>query len=197
MNPKANSSGMLRGSLAVSTLLLVLFLSVPPLQAQVDTGSILGTVTDASGAAISGAKVTLTNQGTGAALSTTTGADGVYKFTPLKIGSYKVTASFQGFQTTTQTNIEVNVGTDVVINFNLKPGSVTQTVEVVAAVPVLQTQNASVGQVVDSRSVNDLPLNGRNFTFLAQLSAGVNTPQADTRGNAANGGQLCQEREVP
>ena len=70
MNPKANSSGMLRGSLAVSTLLLVLFLSVPPLQAQVDTGSILGTVTDASGAAISGAKVTLTNQGTGAAPGT-------------------------------------------------------------------------------------------------------------------------------
>src|SRR5437868_1810210 len=187
MNPKANSSGVLRASLAVSALLLVLCLSVPPLQAQVDTGSILGTITDASGAAISGAKVTLTNEGTGAALSTTTGADGVYKFTPLKVGSYKVTASYQGFQTTTQTNIEVNVGTDVVINFNLKPGAVTQTVEVVAAVPVLQTQNASVGQVVDSRSVNDLPLNGRNFTFLAQLSAGVNTPHADTRGNAANG----------
>src|SRR6184192_3355801 len=187
MNPKANSSGVLRASLAVSALLLVLCLSVPPLQAQVDTGSILGTITDASGAAISGAKVTLTNEGTGAALSTTTGADGVYKFTPLKVGSYKVTASYQGFQTTTQTNIEVNVGTDVVINFNLKPGAVTQTVEVVAAVPVLQTQNASVGQVIDSRSVNDLPLNGRNFTFLAQLSAGVNTPQADTRGNAANG----------
>jgi hypothetical protein len=187
MNPKVNSSGMLRASLVVSALLLVLLLSVPPLQAQVDTGSILGTVTDASGAAISGAKVTLTNQGTGAALSTTTGADGAYKFTPLKVGSYKVTASFQGFETVTQTNITVDVGADVVINFNLKPGSVTQSVEVVSAVPVLQTQNASVGQVVDSRSVNDLPLNGRNFTFLAQLSAGVNTPQADTRGNAATG----------
>src|SRR5213082_3600901 len=187
MNPKANSSGVLRASLAVSALLLVLCLSLPPLQAQVDTGSILGTITDASGAAISGAKVTLTNEGTGAALSTTTGADGVYKFTPLKVGSYRVTATYQGFQTTTQTNIEVNVGTDVVINFNLKPGAVTQSVEVVAAVPVLQTQNASVGQVVDSKSVNELPLNGRNFTFLAQLVAGVNTPQADTRGNASTG----------
>src|SRR5213594_2840119 len=187
MNRKAISSGFLRASLTMTVVLLLLFLSASPVRAQVDTGTILGTVTDASGAPISGAKVTLTNEGTGAALSTTTGADGVYKFTPLKIGSYKVTASYQGFQTTTQTNIEVNVGTDVVINFNLKPGSVTQTVEVVAAVPVLQTQNASVGQVVDSRSVNDLPLNGRNFTFLAQLSAGVNTPQADTRGNAANG----------
>jgi hypothetical protein len=178
---------MLRASLAVSAFLLVLFLSAPPLKAQVDTGSILGTITDASGAAISGAKVTLTNEGTGAALTFTTGGDGVYKFTPLKIGSYKVTASFQGFRTTTQTNIVVNVGTDVVINFSLNPGAVTQTVEVVATVPVLQTQNAAMGQVVDSKSVNDLPLNGRNFTFLAQLSAGVNTPQADTRGNAATG----------
>ena len=187
MNRKAISSGFLRASLTMSTVLLLLFLCAPPLHAQVDTGTILGTVTDASGAAIGGAKVTLTNEGTSAALSTTTAPDGSYKFTPVKIGSYKLTTSFQGFQTITQTNVVVNVGTDVVINFNLKPGAVTQTVEVVAAVPVLQTQNASVGQVVDSRSVNDLPLNGRNFTFLAQLSAGVNTPQADTRGNAANG----------
>ena len=187
MNRNAISSGFLRASLTMSTVLLLLFLCAPPLHAQVDTGTILGTVTDASGAAISGAKVTLTNEGTSAALSTTTAPDGSYKFTPVKIGSYKLTTSFQGFQTITQTNVVVNVGTDVVINFNLKPGAVTQTVEVVAAVPVLQTQNASVGQVVDSRSVNDLPLNGRNFTFLAQLSAGVNTPQADTRGNAANG----------
>ena len=187
MNRKAISSGFLRASLTMSTVLLLLFLCAPPLHAQVDTGTILGTVTDASGAAINGAKVTLTNEGTSAALSTTTAPDGSYKFTPVKIGSYKLTTSFQGFQTITQTNVVVNVGTDVVINFNLKPGAVTQTVEVVAAVPVLQTQNASVGQVVDSRSVNDLPLNGRNFTFLAQLSAGVNTPQADTRGNAANG----------
>jgi hypothetical protein len=165
----------------------VLFLGVTPLPAQVDTGSILGTVADASGAPINGAKVTLTNEGTSAALSTTTGPDGSYKFTPVRIGSYKLTASFQGFQTTTQTNIVVNVGADVVVNFALKPGAVTQTVEVVATVPVLQTQNAAVGQVVDSRSVNELPLNGRNFTFLAQLVAGVNTPQADTRGNAATG----------
>src|SRR5256714_9190903 len=187
MNRKAISSGFLRASLTMSTVLLLLFLCAPPLHAQVDTGTILGTVTDASGAAISGAKVTLTNEGTSAALSTTTAPDGSYKFTPVKIGSYKLTTSFQGFQTITQTNVVVNVGADVVVNFALNPGSVTQTVEVSAAPPVLETQSGSVGQVVDSKSVNDLPLNGRNFTFLAQLAAGVNTPQADTRGNAANG----------
>jgi len=187
MNRKTISSGFLRASLTATAVLLLLFLSAPPLHAQVDTGTILGTVTDTSGAAINGAKVTLTNEGTSAALSTGTGPDGSYKFTPVKIGTYKLTASLQGFQTMTQTNIPVNVGADVVINFALKPGSVTEIVEVSAAPPVLETQSGSVGQVVDSRSVNDLPLNGRNFTFLAQLAAGVNTPQADTRGNAASG----------
>ena len=187
MNRKAISTGILRASLSVGAFLLLLFLSAQPLEAQVDTGTILGTTSDASGAPINGAKVTLTNEGTGAALSTTTGADGIYKFTPIRIGMYKVTASFQGFQSVIQTHIEVKVGEDVVINFGLKPGAVTETVEVVASIPVLQTQNATVGQVVDSRNVTALPLNGRNFTFLAQLSAGVNTPQADTRGNAATG----------
>ena len=75
----------------------------------------------------------------------------------------------------------------MVVNFSLKPGQVNQTVEVTSTLPVFQTEEGSVGQVMDSRSVNDLPLNGRNFTFLAQLTAGVNSPQADTRGNAASG----------
>ena len=76
---------------------------------------------------------------------------------------------------------------NVRVNIQLKPGAESQTVEVTTAPPELQTEDASVGQVVNERSVNNLPLNGRNFTFLAQLAAGVNTPQADTRGNAANG----------
>src|SRR5207249_2460754 len=98
MNRKAISYGFLRASLTMTVVLLLLFLSASPVRAQVDTGTILGTVTDASGAAINGAKVTLTNEGTSAALSTTTAPDGSYKFTPVKIGSYKLTTSFQGFQ---------------------------------------------------------------------------------------------------
>jgi hypothetical protein len=155
--------------------------------AQVDTGSISGKVADTSGAVVSGAKVTLTNEGTGASLSTVTNADGFYTFNPVRIGNYKLDASSQGFQRVSQTGVTVNVTTNVVINFTLKPGNVAETVEVTAAAPVLQTQDASVGQVINSRNVNDLPLNGRNFTFLAQLVAGVNSPQADTRGNAASG----------
>jgi hypothetical protein len=157
------------------------------LHAQVDTGSITGTVTDASGAVVSGAKVTLTNEGTGASLTATTSSDGVYKFSPVRVGRYKLQTTSQGFQTTTQSGVKVDIGSNVALNFSLKPGSQTETIEVTSAAPVLQTQDASVGQVVDERSVNDLPLNGRNFTFLAQLVQGVNSPQSDTRGNAASG----------
>jgi Carboxypeptidase regulatory-like domain/TonB dependent receptor len=176
-----------RAALGMTAAFVLILLCGTPLRAQVDAGAILGTVTDASGSAVHGATVMLTNEGTSAALSTTTGNDGAYKFTPVKIGSYKLTVTLQGFETIVRPHVPVNVGENVVADFALKPGNVTTTVEVTAATPVLETQDASVGQVVDSRSVNNLPLNGRNFTFLAQLSAGVSTPQADTRGNAASG----------
>jgi hypothetical protein len=176
-----------RASLTFAVAAFMLFLTSLPLHAQVDSGAILGNVTDTSGAPVRGAQVTVTNEGTNATLSGTSGNDGEYKFTPLPIGQYTVTVTFQGFSTVTTKHITVNVGADVVANFSLKPGAVNETIEVASTVPVLETQDASVGQVVDGRSVNNLPLNGRNFTFLAQLAAGVNTPQADTRGNAASG----------
>jgi hypothetical protein len=162
-------------------------LSVLQLQAQVDTGSITGTVTDPSGAVVSGAKVTLTNEGTAASLTTTTGSDGLYRFSPVRIGNYKLEVSVQGFKTATELHVVVNVSSNVTRNFQLQTGAVSETVEVTSTAPLLQSQDASVGQVVDQKNVNDLPLNGRNFTFLAQLAAGVNSPQADTRGNAASG----------
>ncbi|HLK04452.1 MAG TPA: TonB-dependent receptor [Candidatus Acidoferrum sp.] len=174
------------GRLLLGCLVLLLAGATSTL-AQIDTGSILGTVSDSSGARINGATITLTNEGTNASLSTNSAEDGGYKFTPVRIGSYKLTVTMQGFQTATAHGLVVNVGQSVVADFSMKPGAVTETIEVTTSAPVLQSQDASVGQVVDSKSVNDLPLNGRNFTFLAQLAAGVNTPQADTRGNAATG----------
>ena len=166
---------------------LVLLFAASPLFAQVDAGAVLGTVTDQSGGVINGAKVVLTNEGTGAIATFTTSSDGGYKFSPVRIGSYKIDVTFQGFQAVTTKGVAVDVGAQVVQNFTLRPGNVSQTIEVSAAAPLLESQDASVGQVVDSKDVNNLPLNGRNFTFLAQLSAGVNTPQSDTRGNAASG----------
>jgi len=172
---------------AVLAMLMVAVWSGPNLHAQIDTGEILGTISDETGAVVPGAKVTLTNEGTNLSITTTTGADGSYTFTPIKVATYSVTVEAQGFQKTTQTHITVDINQQVVVNLSLKPGSVSQVVEVTGAPPLLQTQTAAVGQVVGSREVNDLPLNGRNFTFLAQVVVGVNTPQADTRGNAATG----------
>jgi len=185
MEPLARFSRRL--TFGTGLVVLLLLLGVTPLYGQVDTGAVLGTITDQSGAVVSGATVTLTNEGTKAALSMTSGSDGGYKFTPVKIGSYTVSATSKGFQTTETRHVVVDIGAQVVVDLALRPGTVSETVEVTAAAPLMQSQDASVGQVVDEKSVLSLPLNGRNFTFLAQLSAGVNTPQADTRGNAASG----------
>jgi hypothetical protein len=166
-----------------------LFLLAQPqhLFGQVDAGAIDGVVQDSSGAAVPNAHVTLLNTDQGIALETTTGVAGEYVFSPVRIGHYTVTVTAPGFSTTTQQNLTVAVGQHLNVNVKLSLGSASQTVQVTAAPPQLQTDEASVGQVINQHAVNSLPLNGRNFTFLAQLAAGVNTPQADTRGNAASG----------
>ena len=166
-----------------------LFLLVQPqhLIGQVDEGAINGVVQDSSGAAVPNAHVTLLNTDQGITLETATSAAGEYVFSPVRIGHYTVTVTAPGFSTTTQQNITVTVGQHVLANVKLSLGAASQTVQVTTAPPQLQTDEASVGQVINQHSVNSLPLNGRNFTFLAQLAAGVNTPQADTRGNAASG----------
>jgi hypothetical protein len=172
----------------LTSLVFIGLVMVPVLKAQLDTGAILGTVKDQSGAVIPGAKVTVTNEGTAFTLVTVTSGTGTYEFTPLKIGTYSISAEFQGFQKTTHAHVTLDVQGQVVVDFNLVPGQVTQTVEVTSSIPLLQTQNPSVGQVVEGKQINDLPLNGRNYTFLAQLSAGVNEMQQDSRGLGLSGG---------
>ena len=159
----------------------------PALFAQVDTGTILGTVTDSTGAVVPGAKVTLMNEGTSLTQSAETRQDGTYIFTPVKIGSYTLEVQSKGFQTIRRTGVSVNIEQQAVVNVTLSPGEITQTVEVQAAAPLLQTENGSVGQVIESTSINDLPLNGRNYNFLARLTTGVTYAQADGRGLAATG----------
>ncbi len=170
--------------------LLVLIFCVGPVQpvyGQVDTGAILGTVRDQSGAVVPGAKVTLTNEGTTLSLSTTSGETGSYVFTPIKIGVYTAAAEAPGFQKATQLHVQVNIKQQALVDFVLVPGPINQEIEVTAALPPLQTQDASVGQVVGTREVNTLPLNGRNFTFLAQLTPGVTFSAQETRGLNASG----------
>ncbi|HVN03383.1 MAG TPA: carboxypeptidase-like regulatory domain-containing protein [Bryobacteraceae bacterium] len=157
------------------------------LQAQVDTGTILGTVRDASGAVVPGVKVTISNEGTLFTQTTTTSASGNYVFTPLRIGTYTIAVEQPGFKKERRTGQQLNIQQQLVVDFILQPGEVSTTVDVTGQAPVLQTENGSVGQVVGTQSVNDLPLNGRNYTFLARLTAGVNPGQPEGRGLNANG----------
>ena len=154
---------------------------------QVDMGSVSGTVKDTSGGVIPGATVTLTNDGTGISISTTSLSAGEYTFSPVKIGHYSVSAEIKGFQKVRQNNVTVDVQQKVVVDLSLPVGQSIETVIVDAAPPALQTQEASVGQVIEEQAINALPLNGRNFTFLAQLSVGVTQGQQDTRGLGASG----------
>src|SRR5271170_1978145 len=188
MGPDRNFFGLYRYFGYVTLVILCLLLVPgPSLFGQVDEGAITGTVQDQTGAVVANAKVTLLNKDVGLTLESTTDSAGGYSFSPVRIGNYKLSVTAPGFSTTAQDNLTVAVSQRLEVNIQLKPGAATETVEVTTAPPLMQTEEGSVGQVIDEKSVNNLPLNGRNFTFLAQLSAGVNTPQADTRGNAASG----------
>ena len=171
----------------VFAALCLLMLQTPGALAQVDEGAVTGTVLDPSGATVANATVTLVNTDQGITIEGKTNSSGSYSFSPVRAGNYSVTATAPGFQTTTQKNLVVSVGGQLQANVTLKTGASTETVTVTSAPPQLQTEESSVGQVMTEKSINDLPLNGRNFTFLAQLGAGVNVAQADTRGNAASG----------
>src|SRR5713226_1109727 len=170
---------------AVLVALLATWLFSVSAIAQVDAGAVRGTVTDSTGAVVPNAKVTLTNDATGLSTATVTSADGAYTFGPVKIGPYMIDVEAAGFRKATS-HVTVNVQEQARADFQLVAGAITETVEVTAAAPQLQTQDASVGTVATSQQVNDLPLNGRNYTFLAQLGAGV-TKLNPTRGLDATG----------
>lgn len=184
------------------TSLAVLFLHTSLTFGQADTGMVSGTVKDQSGAVIPASKVTLTNEGTNVSRSVNTDSSGLYVFSPVRVGTYTVSASKDGFESVRHPGITVNIQQTSVVDFTLKPGMVTQTVEVTGAAPVLQTSGGAVRQVIGSREINDLPLNGRNYTFLAHLVAGVTQMQKDSRGLqnsgsfAANGTTYAQTNYI-
>lgn len=155
--------------------------------AQVDTGAIVGQVTDTAGAQVPDAKIMLREEATGVRVTATSGKDGGFTFSPLKLGTYTLTVERQGFKTSVQEHIEVTIQSRLEVNPKLEIGSVSESVEVTSTAPLLETQSSSVQQLVDTRAINDLPLNGRNATFLAQLSPGVTTSQNDGRNLQASG----------
>src|SRR5215467_5448328 len=141
--------------------------------AQIDTGAIVGTVRDASGAAVPRASVELTNSATGLKRGTTTNDAGEYQFTALPPGNYSGQATAAGFGPQAQNDIELHVQSRPSVDFSLKVGDVRQAVEVQASGVMLQTQSADVGGVVQEKQIKDLPLNGRRYADLALLEAGI------------------------
>src|SRR6516162_10014340 len=144
------------------------------LDAQAATATILGTVTDASGAAVAEASVQVRNIGTSVMQSTVTDGQGRYHAPDLGVGEYEVQASKTGFSTLVHRGITLTVGAQVVVDFSLPVGQQSQTVTVEGEVSQVETTNATVGVLTDQRQMRDLPLNGRNFEQLIQLTPGVN-----------------------
>ena len=141
--------------------------------AQVSTSQITGTVRDASGAVIPGAKVSATNEATGVSYTQNTTATGVYAFTAVPVGSYTVAVEAQGFRTTKQTGAVLTVNTPLDIDIALEVGQASETISVEASTVAVQTENATVGAVVSSQEATQLPLNGRNPLTLLVLQPGV------------------------
>ena len=151
--------------------------------AQTDQGAITGVVQDDSGAVIPDAKVTLTATDTAFALDSTANKSGVFVFSPVKIGNYKLTATAPNFQTTVRENLHLNIQQRLNVTLTLHAGEVSQQVTVSAEAPLLETQTSQVGQVVSTETINNTPLNGRNWVYIAQLTAGVAPPFGNTRGS--------------
>jgi hypothetical protein len=156
-------------------------------EAQADQGTITGTVQDATGAVIPGAQVTLTSTDTGLVLRTKTDRSGIYTFPPAKIGNYSLSVSAPGFQTTNRENLHLNIQQRMNVPVSLNLGNVSETVTVTTAPPVLQSDEASTGQVMSTETINNLPLNGRNWVYAVQLAAGVSETSAANSHGSGNG----------
>lgn len=163
--------GFFRWTILLVTLLAICAL---PTFGQIDRGAIEGRILDPSGRVVINATVTITNKATGVVVTATVNGAGEYQVLSLIPGTYSVVVSADGFERSLHDDIEVHVQDRLSIGFVLKVGSVTQQVLVTAGEPLLQTQTADVGSVVDAERVNELPLNGRRYADLALLQPGVN-----------------------
>lgn len=173
--PKSMQARLLACVASIVCVLILGSLSTPHLAAQIATGSLTGTIKDASGAVLPGAKLTLTNTGTNVAQTAISTSTGTYVFDSVNAGSYTLQVDHPGFETYVSKDVQIHVQQVLSINVSLKVGAQSQQVTVTAASPLLQAEDASIGQTIQGKEINDLPLVNRNWTSLAQLSAGVTT----------------------
>jgi Carboxypeptidase regulatory-like domain len=176
-------------------LLCIAGLVPPAAMAQQATANVTGVVKDPAGAAVPNAQVELTNVNTGVVRKTATNSDGVYDFPSVVPGSYSMQASASGFAAVSQPPVTLEVGQTATFDFQLKVGATSSTVTVNAAAPTLETATSELGTVVAPKQMNDLPLNGRNFTQLLTILPGtvnLNTDQNSGGGGGWNGASIGQ-----
>jgi Carboxypeptidase regulatory-like domain/TonB dependent receptor-like, beta-barrel/TonB-dependent Receptor Plug Domain len=183
---------------AALVVLIATALVPVPIDAQVTGATLSGTITDSSGAIIPRAEVTITNSATAVSRAVTTNADGLYAAPNLLPGAYDITIAAPGFSTEVRTGITLTVGAEQVLNVTLKVGQATEKVEVTGAAPAVQLATSSLSNEVNSTTVRELPLNGRDWTSLAALQPGISSlgatqqdpSQGYNRGNRGYGVQL-------
>lgn len=168
-----------------STLLAFSLLICPAVLAQFDSAAVVGAVRDEQGAPLSAALVTLRNNDTGIAITSTTGESGEFAFPTVRIGTYHLTAEAKGFAKGSAENVTVSVNARQRVDFTLKIGQVNEVVNVDATVPLLETDNSSKGQVIATRQMVELPLQGRTYSSLALLAPGVRQSQVGNQGSIA------------
>ena len=151
----------------------LLILALPVLWSQTFTGTISGVVTDPNAATIPGAIVRAKNEATGDQRQVATSSDGLFVFSQLPPGGYEVSVEFKGFRKSVQTGAVLRVNQTLELNFAMQLGEVTQTVEVAAAVTLLDTQTANRAVTLDSQAMLDLPTNARNPFAMVHVNAGV------------------------
>ena len=154
-------------------VLVLLVFCATPAYAQFDTASVVGTVRDASGAAMPDATVTLTNAETGVSATRTTNGEGVYEFATVRPGTFVITAEKTGFAVALIADVRVQVGARQRIDLQMAVGQVSERLEVTAAAPLVETETSQRGQVISETAIRELPLNGREYSSLALLTTGV------------------------
>ncbi len=157
--------------------------------AQVNTSSISGVVTDASGAVVTGATVNLSNDETGVKLTTATSSAGSYMFPPLQRGRYAISVEARGFKKSERGGLELKIGDKLGLDFSLQVGNVTEVLNVTAETPLLTTTNANLGTVIDNQKIMELPLPGRDPTRIFQTAPGVGGINGDLSDLRLGGGR--------
>src|SRR5438093_1915697 len=161
------------GAKALILVVVCCSLGIAPLLPQANVGSIVGNVTDVSGAAISGASVTLTNPATNEKQTAATNTAGEYVFSLVRPATYNISVEFKRFQRVLRENVVLQVAEKIRVDFTLAPGTLTQTVEVRGASPLLQPETSSIGSVIAESTILGLPLEGRNVYELVKLAPGT------------------------